>query len=407
MRTWITLAIVSTSAAATLFAAPAPDSPRLARAKEYIADEQWSRAVAELRALVDDTNEKSRDEAMYWLAESEHETGDQASAIQTIVRLEREFPSSRWVHPARSLMVEIAHRMGRDDLLWVMAVPPPAPSVPPAPMTAPAQAPPPPAGTLGPMPHIVAHPAPTPAPTAVPPTPAAAPILPTPWPMPQPAAAAGSWGASRLDTDLQIEALGGLIDDHPARVIPLLKDIALDRSQPNQARRAVFVLGQSSQPEARQTILEVARKGAGTARLAAVRELGQFKGPAISGELMQVYAQADSPLLKRQVVASLGERADTSALMHIATTEHDAAVRDTAILTLGRASARAELRTLYVRSDAAARPVVLSALFNAKDDDGLIQIARTEQDPTLRLRAIQQLRILGTPKAVVFLSSRR
>lgn len=209
------------------------------------------------------------------------------------------------------------------------------------------------------------------------------------------------------DTDLQIEALGGLLDDHASRVIPLLKEIALDHNRPNEARRAVFVLGQSSQPEARQTILEVARKGVAPARLAAIRELGQFKGPAISGELMQVYADADSPVLKRQVVSSLGERADTAALMQIATNEHDMAVRDTAILTLGRASGRTQLRTLYVRADASLRPVVLSALFNAKDDEGLIQIARTEKDAALRARAIQQLQILATPKAAAFLSKQR
>ena len=406
MRKWITVAIVSTSTAATLFAAPAPDSPRLARAKDYIADEQWSRAVAELQALVDDRKEKNRDEAMYWLAESEHETGDQASAIQTIARLEGEFPSSRWVHPARSLMVEIAQRMRRDDLLWVMAVPPPAPAaIQPAPAPAPIQALP--APVVVPSRPAAAPAAPTPRPPAVQPTRPPAPFPSGTWQTPQPAAAAQFWTPSVPDMDLQIEALGGLIDDHPARVIPLLKDIALDRTRPSEARRAVFVLGQSSQPEAHQTILEVARRGTGPARVAAIREMGQFKGPDVSGELMQVYAVADSPLVKRQVVSSLGARADAPALMHIATTEQDMAVRDNAILALGRTGARPELRTLYVRSDSSLRPVVLSALFSAKDDEGLIQIVRTERDSALRQRALQQLKILATPKAEAFLSSNK
>lgn len=400
MKTSITATIVWITAAAALSAAPAPDSQRLARAKDDIADEQWTRAVAELQAAVDDRKEPNRDEAMYWLAESQHELGDLASAIQTINRLEREFPASRWVHPARSLTVEIAQRMRRDDLLWVMATPPPTPAAaPPAPGPAPE-----------PMTHYVVAPRAL-APTAVPAArPAPHPAAPAPALMPAAPAPVAVlpgvsefWASPAPDTDLQIEALGGLLNDHAARAIPLLKEIALDPERPNEARRAVFVLGQSSQPEARLILLQVATTGAGSARVAAIRQLGQFKGPSVNGELMRVYAAADSPSLKRQVVTSLGERADTPALMKIATTEPNVVVRDAAILTLGKTAARMQLRMLYGRSDAAARPVVLSALFNAKDDEGLIEIVRTEKDAALRQRAVQQLRILATPKAVAFL----
>ena len=65
---------------------------RLGRAKDYIADEQWARAIAELRTAVADPKEKSRDEALYWLAHSLNQSGDSAAAIATIRRLEREYP---------------------------------------------------------------------------------------------------------------------------------------------------------------------------------------------------------------------------------------------------------------------------------------------------------------------------
>ena len=89
-------------------AAAAPDSARLGRAKDYIADEQWTRAIAELRAVVADPKDKSRDEALYWLAHSLNQAGDSAAAITTIRRLEREYPTSLWVKPAGSLRVDIA-----------------------------------------------------------------------------------------------------------------------------------------------------------------------------------------------------------------------------------------------------------------------------------------------------------
>ena len=181
-------------------------------------------------------------------------------------------------------------------------------------------------------------------------------------------------GAEGLDTDLKIEALVGLLEAHSERVIPLLRDIALDTKNPAEARRAVFALAQSSRPEARNTVVEAARRGPNMVRIAAIREIGRF-----------------------------GEPAFTTTLVGIARGDNDAAVRDTAIVTLGRTGARVPLRTLYSQVPPAARFTVLSALSTAKGDDELIRIATSERDPRLRLRARQQLRLLGTPKAVKYL----
>ncbi|MGH9409511.1 MAG: hypothetical protein ACRD1V_08655 [Vicinamibacterales bacterium] len=397
MKVWI-VGVIASLSAAVAGAAPAPDSARLARAKDFIADEQWSRAVSELQAAVDDRKEPNRDEAMFWLAESEHELGDQASAIQTIARIEQEFPASRWVRPAQSLRVEIAQRLRRDDLLWVMAAPP-APAAPAAPVPAMA-APAPRARTLmtprPALPVIVsARPTPTPPPPSAPP----APLAPS-------AAAEFFWTArpAAPDTDLRIEALGGLLDDHAARVIPLLKEIALDPAQPNEARRALFVLAQSSRPEARQVVVQVAKNGPEPVQVVAIRELGRLPGPAIGSDLMQVYALTSSPSVKREVVASLGKRADSPALLRIVSNESNLLVRNTAIMTLGRVAPGPELHALYAKARPESRAAVLSALFNAKDDADLIEIARSEKDPALRRRAREQLEMLATPKALAFLA---
>ena len=108
----------------------APESKRLGRAKDYIADEQWPRAIEELRLAVADAKEPRRDEALYWLAHSLNQSGDQASSVETIGRLERDFPASMWVKPARSLRIEIAVRLNRNDVLWWTVLPPPAPPAP-------------------------------------------------------------------------------------------------------------------------------------------------------------------------------------------------------------------------------------------------------------------------------------
>jgi HEAT repeat protein len=178
-----------------------------------------------------------------------------------------------------------------------------------------------------------------------------------------------------LDADVRMQALVSLLGTHSERVIPLLREIALDDKNPLEARRAVFVLAQSPRSEARNTVVEAARRGPHVGRLAAIREMGRFQEPMF-----------------------------TTALVGIARSEADASVRDTAIVTLGRTGARLQLRTLYSQLPVASRFAVLTGLFNAKDDDELIRIATVERDQQLRTRARQQLRLLATPKAIKFLT---
>ena len=411
-------------------AAPAPDSRHMGLAKDYMDDEQWSRAIVELQAAVTDPKEANRAEALFWLAYSQHQIGDDSSALQSIATLDRTAPTSRWARPAHSLRIEIAQRLRRDDVLWMMVTPPrrrsrrsqvsrsrcgpgqrpvrprscrprrcrrrphrrrcrhPSRCLPAGRSSAPATAPP--------AFHV------RPGQRGVPPAPA--PPAAPPWPA---GASTEFWfplTAGPADMTLRVQALSSLVDTHGDRAIPLLREIALDPNSPDEARQAVFVLGQSRRPDAQRIVVEVARQGAGPVRVAAVRALGGFDGPTISSELMQVYTMSGTPTrLKRQVVSSLGERADNAALLRIVKSESEPTVRDFAIFTLGRTGARDQLRMVYADAPRVSRPAVLNALLTVKDDEELIRIARTEQDPMLRMRARQQLRLLATPKAIKFL----
>src|SRR5215213_8354881 len=78
-------------------AARAPaESARMARAKDLISDEKWEPAMAELRAAAADPKEPNKDEALFWLAHSQNQAGDLAEAVDSIRRLQRQFPRSRW-----------------------------------------------------------------------------------------------------------------------------------------------------------------------------------------------------------------------------------------------------------------------------------------------------------------------
>lgn len=366
-----------------------PESKRLERAKDLIADEQWARAVEELKAAVADPRETHKDEALFWLAQSQSEVRDAGGAIETIGRLEQAYPKSPWVKPARLLRLQVAKRLQRNDFLWYTAAPP----TPPTPRALPAP----------PPPRIFRVPPQPPAGVA-PPAPATPPAPPAPPAMWGPPAATSMWAPRDYlpDTDLRIQALSSLIRTDAVKVIPMLKAIALESGNSGEARRAIFVLAQSVRPDARSTVVELATTGPEPVRLAAVRELGRVGGPAVSGELLQVYLTA-SERVKVQVVSSLGQRDATTALLRIAQSETNRDLRNIAIVTLAESGGREQLATLYVRAAADVKRPIITSLFSAQADIELIRIAETERDPAVRREVLARLRQLGTPRALEYL----
>lgn len=403
---------------------------RLERAKDLIAEEQWERAIEHLKAAAADKKERNRDEALFWLAHSQHQARDLAAAVQTISQLERDFPTSRWVKPARSLRIEIAEKLRRHDVLWFTAQPRPAPAAAPAggggkvqgaaPRPAPSAAtPPPPRVTTG-------RAAPTPPPSGVPAvveTPRTTTVITS---TPSTLWIPEGWDP---DPNLRIQALGSLMRTDSERVIPILREIALESPDPNEASRAIFMLAQSGRPEAHATVLDVARRGTETVQIAAVKELGRFGGPKVSEELLRVYTSS-SPRVKYQIVNSLGDRAArttlvrlvdtaadrrlnearlvseqsaTTALLRIAESESDRRLQETAVVRLGQAGAREQLQRIYTRARPELRRPIIVGLFNARADDELIAIAEKERDQAIRTEALTRLRLLGTPKARAYI----
>jgi len=377
------------------------ESKRMERAKDLIADEQWARAIDELKAAAADPKEMNKDEALFWLAHSLNQAHDSGAAVETISRLEREYPKSPYVKFARSLRIEIAQRLQRSDVLWYNAAPP----APPTP--APAAIPPAPPGTAmvppsQPVPAVAPPAAATPRPPA-PPKPMAAPksVPPTPPPPPM-------WVPEGYfpDMDQRIQALASLMRTDAPKVIPILRSIALENADSGEGRRAVLVLAQSSRPEARATVVDVAKTGPEVVRVYAVKELGRVGGPTVVNDLLQVYETASEPV-KIQVVSALAQRDAAPALMKIAQSESDRSVRDMAIVTLVQAGGREQLTMLYAKAAVDAKRPIIVGLFNAQAEDELIQIAEHEKDPAIREQALAQLRLLGTPKAKAYLAKHR
>ena len=374
----VVTAVLATAAAGTAHALELEqESRRLIRAKDHIAEEQWLRAIEELRVAVADTKETRRDEALYWLAHSLNHSGDPAASVEMISRLEREFPSSIWVKPAQSLRIEIAVRLNRSDVLWWTALPRPGPPVRSRPGAGGRRTPKAPA-------------------EAVTPEPAPGEKLP-----PQPPKIWYSEAFSP-DVDLRIQALGGLMKTEADKAIPVLREIALESDNPGSAARAIIWLAQSELPQARATIVHVAKNGPEPLRVAAVKQLGRFGGPEASKDLLQVYPTAKDPV-KLQIVQVLGDNAERVALLNIVRSEKEGPLRYKAMVCLGQAGGVEPLAAMYKSATFQSKRPIIAGLFMGRGEAQLIRIAEAERDRVLREEVLERLRLLGTPKATEYL----
>lgn len=394
--------IIAVSVVALVFAAPAvaafepQQSPKLVRAKDYIADEQWERAIEQLKAAVTDSKERARDEALFWLAHSQHQARDSKAGLDSIFALEKQYPKSPWVKPAQSLRIEIAQKLEAREVLWYTVRPDLAVAV------TSGQAASPSSRARGAAAAGRSTPARGTAPAGGTRTVTRGENAVTVVP------GSNFWFSEGWSSDSQqrILALGSLMRTDAPKVIPILKDIALESPDPNEASRAIFVLAQSGKPEAYTTVLEVARQGSELVQIAAVRELGRFGGPKMTEELLKVYPTS-APMVKYQVVNALGERRATAALMQILQRESDRRLQETAILRLGQAGGRLQLRQYYDKAAPGLKAPIIVGLFNAGAEDELIAIAERERDETLRREALTRIRLLNSARAKAYIEKRQ
>lgn len=395
--------LIGSALAVLLLAVPAQaafeplQSPALVRAKDYIADEQWARAIEHLRAAVADARERSKDEALFWLAHSLHQARDYKAGLDSILALERQYPRSPWVKPAQSLRIEIAQKLQAREVLSFIAqrpvdivtvdgarTPPRgSPRAEPATGSTPAQ-------SRGRATSSRATTRPTEGTITITSTPS------TFW-------FSEGWSP---DSQQRLLALGSLMQTDAQKVIPILREIALESPDPGEASRAVFVLAQSGEPLAYTTVLDVARQGTESVQIAAVRELGRFGGPKMVDELVKMYSSSN-PRVKYQVVNSLGERRATTALMQIAERESDRRLQETAIVRLGQAGGRLQLQQFYTKAGRELKRPIIVGLFNARAEDELIAIAERERDETIRREVLVRLRLLNTAKAKAYIEKQQ
>ena len=219
----------------------------------------------------------------------------------------------------------------------------------------------------------------------------------------------GSRAEAFTDADADrsaIEALNGLIEAHGDRVIPLLRDIAFDDNNPDEARRAVLVLAQSRRPDARTPCSKW--RGAARSRSGSRPSARWAASTVAIGERGADAGLLDGQHAARQAAGRLARSVSEPTTCRCCASRRSNRIRPCATSPSSRSAGCPARAPSCARSTPRRRPTrgapSSPRSSPSKDDDELIRIARTEKDPLLRARARQQLRMLATPKAIQFLN---
>ena len=121
----------------------------------------------------------------------------------------------------------------------------------------------------------------------------------------------------------------------------------------------------------------------------------------MADELLKVYT-ISNPRVKYQVVNALGDRRATTALMQILQRESDRRLQETAIVRLGQAGGRQQLRLYYEKAAPELKRPIINGLFSARAEDELLTIVQREADEAVRREALTRLSLLNSAKAKAY-----
>jgi hypothetical protein len=136
--------------------------------------------------------------------------------------------------------------------------------------------------------------------------------------------------------DLKLIAINALLSGDPDRAVPLLEGILKGTSPPRIKDRALFVLAQSRSARAQQVLADYAK---GTAnpdmQRRAIQYIGMMKSPEHEQLLSTIYAGTTNPEVKRSVVQAFFLSGASAKLIEIARGERDPAMKIFIVNQLG------------------------------------------------------------------------
>jgi HEAT repeat protein len=199
------------------------------------------------------------------------------------------------------------------------------------------------------------------------------------------------------DEDLKLMALNGLMNSDPERAIPLLEKFLQGNQPPKLKERALFILAQSDSAKGHQILAQMARGGGNPdLQMKAIHYLGIMGSKENRQILSDVYASSNDGNMKRAILHAFMVSGDREHLLQAAKSEKNPDLRMEAIHQLGISGGQFELAQLYQgESSVEVKETILHSMFIGGNGEKLIEIARTEKDPRLRKAAIHSLGLMG------------
>ncbi len=195
--------------------------------------------------------------------------------------------------------------------------------------------------------------------------------------------------------EIKLIAINGIANTDPDRAIPLLDGVLNGANTLANKRRALFVLALTNDPRAHQILLRYA-KGGGSPELQseAIRHLVSRRDKQTTdAELREIYEAAQDVSVRRAIIEAYGSAGDKPALFGIAKNKAEKPeVKRAAINRLSGLATPAELSALYqAEPDADLRMQMINVFASMNAVNELAQIAKTEKEPRVRLRALRSL----------------
>ena len=199
------------------------------------------------------------------------------------------------------------------------------------------------------------------------------------------------------DEDLKLMALSGLINSDPERALPILEKLLQGGQSPKLKERALFVLAQNDNPKARQILLQTVRNGSSPdLQMKAIHYLGVMGSKENRQVLADLYAGSNDANVKRAVLHGFMVSGDRDHLLQAAKSEKNPDLRMEAIHQLGISGGQSELWQLYqAEPTVEVKETILHSMFIGGNSDKLLEVARGEKDARLRKAAIHSLGLMG------------
>ncbi|HEV2711270.1 MAG TPA: HEAT repeat domain-containing protein [Edaphobacter sp.] len=135
--------------------------------------------------------------------------------------------------------------------------------------------------------------------------------------------------------DIKILALNSMLNQDPAKAIPVLRDILNGNQSLGVKKHAIFVLAQSKSPEAQAMLHDlVTGKKDPELQRQAIMMMALFQGKRDDGTLAELYHTTPDRQLKRSIISAFFITQDAPHLVDLARSEKDMELKRTIVSQL-------------------------------------------------------------------------